>query len=222
MKQLIVNADDFGASPGTNRGIVETHRAGITTSTSLLVDTAWSADAAQLARSTPSLCIGLHLNLDGVAETDVPAALQRQLLRFEALVGAAPTHVDTHHDTHRDPAILRHVREFARRLDLPLRGHSTARLCSSFYGQWAGQSHPEQISVAGLERLLAQEVSAGVTELSCHPGYVDPELHSTYAVEREIEVHTLCDPAVPAVLAALGIQLIGFRDLPRPAAAAPA
>ena len=38
MKYLIVNGDDFGASRGINRGILEAHQDGILTSTSLFVD----------------------------------------------------------------------------------------------------------------------------------------------------------------------------------------
>ncbi len=38
MKRLIVNADDFGRSPGINRGILETHLRGIVTSTTVMVN----------------------------------------------------------------------------------------------------------------------------------------------------------------------------------------
>ena len=38
MKRLIINADDFGLSPGVNRGIVEAFREGILTSTTMLVN----------------------------------------------------------------------------------------------------------------------------------------------------------------------------------------
>ena len=55
MKYLIVNADDFGASPGITRGILEAHADGILTSTSMMVDTPWSAEAASLAGSAPRL-----------------------------------------------------------------------------------------------------------------------------------------------------------------------
>jgi predicted glycoside hydrolase/deacetylase ChbG (UPF0249 family) len=214
VKRLIVNADDFGASFGTNRGIAHAHRYGIVTSTSLLVDAPWSDDAAVLAATMPSLSVGLHLALDRVAPADLRRVMERQLGRFHELLGTAPTHVDTHHDAHRAPRVRTLVRQFAERHGFPLRGHSPARACSKFYGRWGSETHPEQIDVAGLERLLLAEVGDGITELSCHPGYTDPELHSSYAEEREIEVRTLCDPAVPALLEAFDIILIGFRDLP--------
>ena len=37
-KVLIVNADDFGLTAGVSRGILEAHRSGIVTSTTLLVN----------------------------------------------------------------------------------------------------------------------------------------------------------------------------------------
>jgi hopanoid biosynthesis associated protein HpnK len=63
MKQLIVNADDFGMTEGVNRAILEAHRGGIVTSTSLLANGAAFASAVELARQTPSLGVGVHLNL---------------------------------------------------------------------------------------------------------------------------------------------------------------
>lgn len=63
MKQLIVNADDFGFSDAANAGIVTAHQQGIVSSTSLMVNmpAAWSA--AALAKGLPRLGVGLHLNL---------------------------------------------------------------------------------------------------------------------------------------------------------------
>ena len=223
MRYLIVNADDLGASPGTSRGILEGHTRGIVTSTSLMVETPWSAEGAALGRAAPRLSVGLHVALPGdggdVPDADqVRAALARQLARFEALMGRAPTHLDSHHNVHLDARVLAPFAELARRTGLPLRGHSPVRYFSKFYGQWAGESHPEHVSVASLARMLRDEIGEGITELSCHPGYADPETASAYSLEREAELRTLCDPRSRALLDALGIGLVSYHDLGRLAA----
>ena len=73
MKNLIVNADDLGWSEGVNRGIAEAHRHGIVTSTSLLANGAAFVLAVELARTTPGLGVGVHLNL-----SDGPPAAERE------------------------------------------------------------------------------------------------------------------------------------------------
>src|SRR5204862_4948409 len=54
----------------------------------------------------------------------------------------------------------------------------------------------------------------GVTELACHPGYVEAGFRSSYAAEREVELRTLCDERVLQAIRQREIELIGFRDLP--------
>jgi len=223
MTYLIVNGDDFGASRGINRGIVRAHRDGILTSTSLMVDMPASEAAAELGRTCPGLSVGLHAAFTDESERPVidyqdagacRAHLARQFARFRELVGRAPTHLDSHHNAHRDPRLLPHFLELSRRHGLPLREHSPVRYFSQFYGQWDGQTHLEQVSVENLLHMLAVEASAGMTELSCHPGYVDPEFSSLYSVEREAELRTLCHPGVRRFLDERDIRLIGFGDLP--------
>ena len=63
MKQLIVNADDFGLAEEINRGIIVAHRDGILTSTSLLANGLAFDDALGASRHFPQLSIGVHLNL---------------------------------------------------------------------------------------------------------------------------------------------------------------
>jgi predicted glycoside hydrolase/deacetylase ChbG (UPF0249 family) len=60
---LIVNADDFGMTPGHNRAIVDAFQNGIVTSTSLLANGYAFDDAVMLARQVPSLGVGVHLTL---------------------------------------------------------------------------------------------------------------------------------------------------------------
>jgi predicted glycoside hydrolase/deacetylase ChbG (UPF0249 family) len=63
VKNLIVNADDFGWTAGVNRGIVEAFRNGIVTSTSLLANGAAFGEAVELFRRAAGLGVGVHLNL---------------------------------------------------------------------------------------------------------------------------------------------------------------
>jgi len=61
--RLIVNADDFGLTPGVNRAIIELHAAGLVTSTSLMARAGATDEAIELARATPSLGVGCHVVL---------------------------------------------------------------------------------------------------------------------------------------------------------------
>ncbi len=63
MPRLIVNADDFGLTPGVNRAIIELHTAGLVTSTSLMARAGATDEAIELARATPSLGVGCHVVL---------------------------------------------------------------------------------------------------------------------------------------------------------------
>ena len=62
-RYLIVNGDDFGLSAQVNTGILHAHRQGILTNTSLMVTAPAWEEAVELARSTPSLGVGLHMTL---------------------------------------------------------------------------------------------------------------------------------------------------------------
>jgi predicted glycoside hydrolase/deacetylase ChbG (UPF0249 family) len=223
MKRLIVNADDFGAGRGVNRGVMEAHRNGILTSASLMVDMPGSEEAALHAAALPRLSLGLHAVLtgeDGAPVVDLydlercRTELHRQVRRFVQLTGGLPTHLDSHHNVHRDPRVLPHFLELAAEHRLPLREHSQARYFSAFYGQWdGGDSHLEWIGPASLVRMLTAEIGPGITELSCHPGYVASDFRSSYSAERETELRTLCDPAVRRAIEEQGIELIDFRVL---------
>ena len=220
MRWLIVTGDDFGITSGVNRGIVQAHREGILTSTSLMVDRPACEEAAALGRACATLSVGLHLELNRDDPDRIPAELERQLARFMELVGADPTHADSHHDVHYDPRVLPQVLAWSARTGVPVRGYSGARHFPKFYGQWGGETHLEQIGVAGLLRLLDVEIGNGVTELNCHPGYVESGFPSSYAAEREEELRTLCDDRVHQAILEREIRLIGFRELPAVATSA--
>ena len=65
--RLIINADDFGLTPGVNRAIAELHQANALTSATLMATGAAFDDAVAVAHANPTLGVGCHIVLtDGV------------------------------------------------------------------------------------------------------------------------------------------------------------
>ncbi|MEI6812546.1 MAG: ChbG/HpnK family deacetylase [bacterium] len=84
--RLIINADDFAFTPAVTAGILEAHHAGSVTSTSMMVHCPGWDDGVRQAKATPTLGIGLHLNLVvGAPLTTAPSLTDRRTGRFASL-----------------------------------------------------------------------------------------------------------------------------------------
>ncbi|MGA2771887.1 MAG: ChbG/HpnK family deacetylase [Bryobacteraceae bacterium] len=139
-KQLVVNADDFGFTPDVNQGILEAHRRGILTATTLMANGAAFEDAVRLAGESPSLDVGCHLVLisgrslstGNPLPLTVPQLLtamaRRQIRVYDELraqvrrivdAGIRPTHLDTHKHTHLAPPVLDAVARLGEEFDIP-------------------------------------------------------------------------------------------------------
>jgi predicted glycoside hydrolase/deacetylase ChbG (UPF0249 family) len=148
---LVVNADDFGVTAGVSRGILESHRRGIVSSTTAMVNLAPQSDLEAEALGLPGLGVGLHFNLtwggpvsprdlvpslvDGegrfrrdpvaVARRAAPDEVRReaeaQIEAFARRFGRSPTHLDSHHHVHRRPGVLDAVADVAASAGLALR-----------------------------------------------------------------------------------------------------
>jgi chitin disaccharide deacetylase len=129
-KRLVVNGDDFGFTPDVNEGIVEAHRDGILTATTLMANGDAFEHALRLAQENPTLDIGCHLVLVGgrsvLSGKELPttparllgALARRQIPVYEEIraqaqrimqAGIDPTHLDTHKHTHLVPPVLEAV-----------------------------------------------------------------------------------------------------------------
>jgi predicted glycoside hydrolase/deacetylase ChbG (UPF0249 family) len=139
-KQLVVNADDFGFTPDVNEGIIEAHRDGILTATTLMANGAAFEHAVGLARQTPALDVGCHLVLVGgrslLTGGELPATVgqllaavaRRQIRVYDELraqarrivdSGIQPTHLDTHKHTHLAPPVLEAVARLSEEFGIP-------------------------------------------------------------------------------------------------------
>jgi predicted glycoside hydrolase/deacetylase ChbG (UPF0249 family) len=221
MKRLIFNADDFGASAGVNRGILECHAHGVVTSASLMVTGRAVREAVAMSRDHPALSVGLHWDVWGEDEREfdienvqaVRDEFRRQVDEFERLLGRLPTHVDSHRHAHREKHLMPVFRELVEPLGVPLRDDGRVRFVGHFYAQWEWMvTNLEYVSVPFLQRLLRDEVGDVWTEFSCHPGYVSSDYTAVYLREREAEVRTLTDLRVRQAVEELGISLASFAD----------
>jgi predicted glycoside hydrolase/deacetylase ChbG (UPF0249 family) len=235
-RRLIVNADDFGQSPGVNDGVARAHQQGIVTSASLMVRWPAAKAAAAYARQYPDLSLGLHVDLGewehrgeswvpmyAVVDTeDVPAVeqeLRRQLETFRDLTGRDPTHLDSHQHVHRTATLLPVFRALALKTEAFLREEPHGiRYDGHFYG-WDGYGGwvPGATDVGALVGII-ESLGPGVTELGCHPG-LGADMSSSYREERSVETATLCDPRVVDAIIANGVELVSFHDVrgrPRP------
>jgi predicted glycoside hydrolase/deacetylase ChbG (UPF0249 family) len=129
MKQLIINADDFGLSTPVNEGIIRAFEAGGITNTTLMVKRPHAGEAVRFARENLSLPVGLHLDLDdllgGRGHSDdrfdldrinsmleeetffkgLSTEIDEQISAFKE-TGLELTHIDGHHHLHAIPRIF--------------------------------------------------------------------------------------------------------------------
>src|SRR5215471_14441598 len=105
MKNLIVNADDLAWTEGVNRGILDAHRNGIVTSTSLLANGTAFESALAAAKSAPNLGIGvpetllLKIATSSINPHEVEDEWSAQIEKIRE-AGIQPTHLDGHKHVH--------------------------------------------------------------------------------------------------------------------------
>ena len=233
MRRLILNADDFGYDPAVSRGIAEAMRQGVVSSTTMIVNSPWSEDAAAQAEG---LAVGLHLNLvrfESVSQPSVELTerdhhdlrflvkeTRAQLDLLKKLIGRPATHIDVHKHAHRDPSVLAALGIVAREYSLAVRSIDSqmrqdlrdagVRTNDGFFGEagetafWTFDQWP---------RTLGQLPREGVIELMCHPGYRPSHVASGYGSQREVELATFVSPATREALVSRGLTLSSWAGV---------
>jgi predicted glycoside hydrolase/deacetylase ChbG (UPF0249 family) len=228
-RRLIVNADDFGRSPGINRGVADAYEHGVVTSASLMVGWPSAPAAVECAKQWAGFSIGLHVDLGEWAYRDrawlptyarvpfgdadaIAAEIDAQLDAFVALVGRQPTHLDSHQHVHRNEPVRHLMLERAGRLGIPARELvGGVRYCGSFYGlHLDGRPNPKAISYEGFLDAV-RTLPDKMIEVCCHPA-AELDFESMYSVERLVELRTLCDPRLPVAIGDSGFELASFHD----------
>ncbi|MFC6465142.1 carbohydrate deacetylase [Marinilactibacillus sp. GCM10026970] len=152
MVKVIINSDDFGYSRGINHGIIDAHREGVLTSTTLMTNTPGFNQAIALSKEHPKLGIGVHLTLTFLKplsgkinsltndkgdfhklsvyenpnfQIDLEELYQEWDFQIKKVIdsGIIPTHLDSHHHLHTFGRNQEVVIQLANQYNLPVRGN---------------------------------------------------------------------------------------------------
>ncbi len=160
--------------------------------------------------------------------------------QIEAILGAGITlrHANGHQHLHLLPRIFSLVQRLAEEYRIPyvrivdekkrgrgLRDMSVAvlsRLGRAARARCRVRTNDRTIGVTNAGRVSSSALIAlledveGITELVCHPGLADAELHEAYdwGYEWEAETAALCDPKLREAITARGIELVTPPSLP--------
>lgn len=242
MKYLIINADDFGLSSSVNRGVIETFECGNITSASLMVNMPGFRDAIRLAERYPELSVGLHFNLtygepvslhrrvhsltdshgrfsyaNEWQEQHIQAELCEQWDRF-CLTGLRPTHIDSHQLIQNFfPLVYRCMSNLSKTEDVPMRLTSPKPSTHPMTTDYLIGSQYDSIHAVTELKSTLNHLNHGITELYCHPGYVDKDVRrfSSWTTIRQRELSTFKRIDMRRVARERGIELINYRDLHR-------
>jgi chitin disaccharide deacetylase len=219
---VILNADDFGYDPAVTKGIEKSMREGLVSSTTMMVNTPFSQDAASRSQG---LAIGLHLNLvrfaavsrqnfefeeSAVAQLTpefVAKEAEAQLERLLKLTGQRATHLDVHKHAHQHDSVLEGIiicaqknKMKVRSINAHMREQFRARGIATNDAFLGDAGHLPFWTLETFEEQLGRIPQNGVTELMCHTGYAPSHLKSGYSAQREIELATLTSPEAKELL----------------------
>jgi predicted glycoside hydrolase/deacetylase ChbG (UPF0249 family) len=181
-------------------------------------------------------------HLSAINPEEVKAEWRTQIDKFVSIVGHAPDHLDSHHHvSYFTPELFKVMLELAQTygcaIRLPVGERRGAMLAGIPKGvvnnnkleqyqfllrgyqprcpdQFIIEFYDEGVTEVVLTRILTN-LKEGVTEVMCHPAYVDGALSKVaiYTRQREVEFGLLTQPSLRKHIHEIGIELINFGQL---------
>jgi len=155
-----------------------------------MVDAIASSEATELT-NYPDLSIGLHLELKDLK--DVEAELNRQIVKFTAIVGRMPDHIDTHKRHTTDDGIKEVLEEFTKAHKISVRNFNAKHIGS--FGINSSDASVEQLKKSIEEHPNASEfVDVARTDRKLWQNMLASHRNALHSGDRRNEKH---DPDNP-------------------------
>lgn len=210
MKNLIINADDFGHSKTFNKVILELIEEELVSSTTVMVNRITSEQDKQIKeliklKESHNLSVGLHLEVEG---DDYPFQIKHQFQKFKKILGFNPSHIDIHR-VHSRMDSYPHAVKLCRELNIPIRNsgvsHEGVKSTSTeaFFGSIEDFSK--------IKDWIKTFEDGKYYEILFHPGKYDPDCKSSLNKDRERDVENI--KKLNLILKKNDIELTSYLDL---------
>lgn len=266
MKKIVLCADDYGQSAAVSEGILQLVELGRLSATSCMSEgDFWNDPRNRLPEFRDRIDIGLHFNLTHafpaqsadaqplpsvlraalshrIDKTAIATALNRQLERFEAVMGQAPDFVDGHQHVHVFPGIRSVVlqqlahryprkKPYVRAVNPHLPGHGgllkqafLKLLGSGFTGAAMRLGMQTNTGFGGIYSLQPDQNFPQLMQnwldeaqngdlLMCHPGFIDADSNDPIGTTRPRELAFLQSADFATLLSAAQVKLSRFHDI---------
>ena len=175
----------------------------------------------------------LFEQLSTIDVQEVKEEWRAQIDAFVAAVGRKPTHLDSHHhSSYFSAELFRAMLELAEEYECAIRFPFNDPVAPELQAAYPHvpvllrkfrPPHPDRFIAdfydegATYEQLvkILNQLEDGVSEVMCHPGYVDEAFagESVYHRQRERELDILTDASIKEMIERNGIRLITFAEL---------
>ncbi|MGL5694055.1 MAG: chitin disaccharide deacetylase [Peptostreptococcaceae bacterium] len=243
MTKLIVNADDFGYCKAVNYGIIDAHKNGIITSTTMMANMPAVEHGVKLLKYTDTLSCGVHLTMscykpllgnhktivdengnfykritdEVLGKMDLEEIYNEFCAQIEKIksLGIDICHIDSHHHVHTLKGLQPVIEKILKEYNLPIRGGFEYNLEYNNVVPLIDSFYNENVSEDYFINNLECIQKYDFVDLMCHPAYLDDFiLNSTsYAIARTKEFKILTSKNINKFLESNNIELSNYKDI---------
>ena len=209
MKNLIINADDFGMSQVYNKYILDLLTQRKITSTTVMVNRISDSQTHQIdllktLLNNSDISIGLHTEFTYDQHLE---QVENQFEKFRSIFNASPSHIDIHKE-HLHHSYHHIVANFCDSKGIPFRNHGTQKALKTTDTKYFYGSIPD---FNAIDQWLIGLNEDQNYELVFHPGIYDRHCYSSLNRDRETDIKHI--EKINAQLTSYNIHLISFNQL---------